>query len=52
MKTPPRRKALKLSQADIRRLKEILSGKAEPSDTTWREVQHERLEESRRAARG
>ena len=51
MKTPPRREALKLSQADIRRLKEILSGKAEPSDTTWKEVQFNRFEECKRAAR-
>lgn len=51
MKTPPRREALKLSQADIKRLKEILADRAEPSDTTWKEVQFNRFEECKRAAR-
>ena len=52
MKTPPRRKALKLTQADIAKLKALIADKAEPSPHDWRETQFERLQESRRAARG
>ena len=39
MKPTPRPKRLRLTQDEIRHLKSIAAGRAEPSGTDWRETQ-------------